>query len=50
MGWATAGGHGRLANKFGQGADNILEAVVTTWLGHVIANQYQYLDLFWAIR
>ncbi|KAM3496901.1 hypothetical protein MY10362_009729 [Beauveria mimosiformis] len=51
VGWATGGGHGFLTGKFGQGADNILEAEIVTPGGDVItANVYQNKDIFWAIR
>ncbi|VZH90601.1 unnamed protein product [Fusarium fujikuroi] len=51
VGWATGGGHGFATGKYGQGADNILEAEIVTPAGNVlIANQCQNQDLFWAIR
>ncbi|OLN86794.1 putative FAD-linked oxidoreductase-like protein 14, partial [Colletotrichum chlorophyti] len=46
VGWATGGGHGTLT-----GADNIIEATMVTADGdHIIVNQCQHSDLFWAIR
>ncbi|KAL7760906.1 hypothetical protein ACKLNR_007441 [Fusarium oxysporum f. sp. zingiberi] len=51
VGWATGGGHGFATGKYGQGADNILEAEIITPTGKVlIANQCQNQDLYWAIR
>ncbi|KAH7493688.1 hypothetical protein FOMA001_g160 [Fusarium oxysporum f. sp. matthiolae] len=51
VGWATGGGHGFATGKYGQGADNILEAEIVTSAGIVlIANQCQNQDLYWAIR
>ncbi|KAK8141721.1 hypothetical protein G3M48_009999 [Beauveria asiatica] len=51
VGWATGGGHGFMTGKFGQGADNILEAEIVTPGGDLItANVYQNKDIFWAIR
>ncbi|KAI1032150.1 hypothetical protein LB505_013750 [Fusarium chuoi] len=51
VGWATGGGHGFATGKYGQGADNILEAEIVTPAGNVlIANQCQNQDLYWAIR
>ncbi|KAK2688362.1 hypothetical protein QWA68_012401 [Fusarium oxysporum] len=51
VGWATGGGHGFATGKYGQGADNILEAEIVTPAGKVlIANQCQNQDLYWAIR
>ncbi|KAH7217798.1 hypothetical protein DER44DRAFT_835117 [Fusarium oxysporum] len=51
VGWATGGGHGFASGKYGQGADNILEAEIVTPAGRVlIANQCQNQDLYWAIR
>lgn len=50
VGWATGGGHGFATGKYGQGADNILEAEIVTPAGKVlIANQCQNQDLYWAI-
>ncbi|KFY78340.1 hypothetical protein V499_02483 [Pseudogymnoascus sp. VKM F-103] len=51
VGWATGGGHGFMTGKYGQGADNILEAVIVTPDGEVLtANAYQNEDIYWAIR
>ncbi|KAG5762513.1 hypothetical protein H9Q72_009392 [Fusarium xylarioides] len=51
VGWATGGGHGFATGKYGQGADNILEAEIVTPAGKVlIVNQCQNQDLYWAIR
>ncbi|KAH7191742.1 uncharacterized protein B0J16DRAFT_393718 [Fusarium flagelliforme] len=51
VGWATGGGHGFATGKYGQGADNILEAEIVTPAGKIlIANQCQNQDLYWAIR
>ncbi|RBR10787.1 uncharacterized protein FIESC28_09318 [Fusarium coffeatum] len=51
VGWATGGGHGFATGKYGQGADNILEAEIVTPAGKVlIANECQNQDLYWAIR
>ncbi|KAM3537105.1 hypothetical protein ARSEF1564_009972 [Beauveria bassiana] len=51
VGWATGGGHGFMTGKFGQGADNIIEAEIVTPHGELItANVYQNQDIFWAIR
>ncbi|KAH6689418.1 FAD binding domain protein, partial [Plectosphaerella plurivora] len=51
MGWATGGGHGYMTSEYGQGADNILEALMVIPSGDVIiANAYLNEDVFWAIR
>ncbi|KAM0554927.1 hypothetical protein ACHAPJ_006663 [Fusarium lateritium] len=51
VGWATGGGHGFATGKYGQGADNILEAEIVTPSGSVlVANECQNQDFFWAIR
>jgi len=40
-----------MTGKYGQGADNILEAVIVTPTGDVLtANECQNEDIFWAIR
>lgn len=40
-----------MTGKFGQGADNIIEAVIVTPDGEVLtANAYQNEDIYWAIR
>ncbi|KAF2664415.1 FAD-binding domain-containing protein [Microthyrium microscopicum] len=50
-GWTMGGGHGAFSNKYGMGADNVLEFTVVTPSGEtVIANTNSHPDLFWALR
>ncbi|QDS78068.1 hypothetical protein FKW77_003538 [Venturia effusa] len=50
-GWALGGGHGPMSNKYGLGADNMLEAEVVTPTGQLlIANANSNPDLYWALR
>ncbi|KAF3000543.1 hypothetical protein E8E14_000864 [Neopestalotiopsis sp. 37M] len=51
LGWSNGGGHGLMTGAYGMGADNILEATIATPDGQVLTvNEYQNMDLFWAIR
>ncbi|KAJ7641178.1 FAD-binding domain-containing protein [Roridomyces roridus] len=50
-GYPQGGGHGMLSNVFGLAADRVLEMEVVTPRGdHLIANECQNTDLFWAMR
>ncbi|TID22399.1 FAD-binding domain-containing protein [Venturia nashicola] len=50
-GWPLGGGHGPMSNKYGLGADNILEAEIITPTGQlIIANSNSNPDLYWALR
>lgn len=50
-GYLTGGGHSVLAQRYGMGADQVLEMEVVTPRGDiVIANECQNQDLFWAMR
>ncbi|KAL1857573.1 hypothetical protein VTK73DRAFT_8036 [Phialemonium thermophilum] len=50
-GYVQGGGHSPLGTWKGMAADNVLEFEVVTADGALItANQYQYPDLFWALR
>eukprot|EP00026_Physarum_polycephalum_P005899 Phypoly_transcript_05938.p1 GENE.Phypoly_transcript_05938~~Phypoly_transcript_05938.p1 ORF type:complete len:363 (+),score=46.79 Phypoly_transcript_05938:750-1838(+) len=50
-GYGTGGGHGPLSPKYGLGVDNVLQYEVVTAQGlHLIVNECQYPDLFWALR
>jgi FAD/FMN-containing dehydrogenase len=50
-GYLTGGGHSVLAQRYGMGADQILEMEVVTPQGNiVIANECRNQDLFWAMR
>jgi hypothetical protein len=51
VGWLTGGGHGKLSQTYGMGADNLLEATIVTPNGLVIVtNPCQNSDIFFAIR
>ncbi|KAE9397912.1 FAD-binding domain-containing protein [Gymnopus androsaceus JB14] len=50
-GYPQGGGHGILSNVYGLAADRVLEYEVITPRGeHIIANDCQYSDLFYALR
>ncbi|KAH9902821.1 FAD-binding domain-containing protein [Cubamyces lactineus] len=50
-GWLLGGGHSALSPTYGLGVDNVLEiSLVTSTGAHIIANEYQHADLFWALR
>ncbi|KAL4064183.1 hypothetical protein V8B97DRAFT_2105927 [Scleroderma yunnanense] len=50
-GWLQGGGHSPLAPTYGLGVDNAIEITVVTSTGeHLTINDYQYSDLFWALR
>ncbi|KAF7356177.1 FAD-binding domain-containing protein [Mycena venus] len=50
-GYTQGGGHSIISNVFGLGADRVLEFEVVTPRGdHVVANQCQNSDLFFALR
>ncbi|KAM6493981.1 FAD-binding domain containing protein [Amanita muscaria] len=50
-GWVQGGGHGYLSPSFGLGVDNAIQFTVVLANGqYVTANEYQYQDLFWALR
>ncbi|KAI0329054.1 FAD-binding domain-containing protein [Cubamyces sp. BRFM 1775] len=50
-GWLLGGGHSALSPAYGLGVDNVLEiSLVTSTGAHIIANEYQHADLFWALR
>ncbi|KAJ7612723.1 FAD-binding domain-containing protein [Roridomyces roridus] len=50
-GYPQGGGHGMLSNVYGLGADRMLEIEVVTPRGdHLIANECQNTDIFWAMR
>ncbi|KAF8340248.1 hypothetical protein F5887DRAFT_1062652 [Amanita rubescens] len=50
-GWIQGGGHSILSPKFGLGVDNAIQFTVVLASGeYVTANEYQYSDLFWALR
>jgi FAD/FMN-containing dehydrogenase len=50
-GWPLGGGHGPMSNRYGLGADNILEMEVVLPSGEIIiTNSASYPDLFWAMR
>jgi hypothetical protein len=51
VGWLTGGGHGKLSQTYGMGADNLLEATIVTPKGLVlVTSPYQNSDIFFAIR
>ncbi|KAG6327489.1 hypothetical protein ID866_11600, partial [Astraeus odoratus] len=51
-GWLQGGGHSAaLSPSYGLGVDNAVEITVVTSTGeHLTVNNYQYPDLFWALR
>ncbi|KAF8621270.1 hypothetical protein AX15_007930 [Amanita polypyramis BW_CC] len=50
-GWIQGGGHSALSSTYGLGVDNALQFTVVLASGkYVTVNEYQYSDLFWAIR
>ncbi|KAL4066264.1 hypothetical protein V8B97DRAFT_1981587 [Scleroderma yunnanense] len=50
-GWLQGGGHSALSPTYGLGVDNAIEITVVTSTGeHLTVNNYQYSDLFWALR
>ncbi|MBE3050260.1 FAD-binding protein [Candidatus Bathyarchaeota archaeon] len=50
-GYLTGGGHSLLSARNGLAADQVLEMEVVTPDGeHVVANEYQNEDIFWAMR
>lgn len=50
-GYITGGGHSVLAQRYGMGADQVLELEVVTPIGEIVtANECQNEDLFWAMR
>ncbi|KAG6330603.1 hypothetical protein ID866_8487 [Astraeus odoratus] len=50
-GWLQGGGHSALSPSYGLGVDNAIEITVVTSAGeHLTVNNYQYSDLFWALR
>lgn len=51
VGWLTGGGHGKLSQTYGMGADILLEATIVTPNGlALVANPCQNADIFFAIR
>ncbi|KAI6038830.1 hypothetical protein EDC04DRAFT_2569206 [Pisolithus marmoratus] len=50
-GWVQGGGHSILSPTYGLGVDNAIEMTVVTSTGvYLTVNNYQYPDLFWALR
>ncbi|KAL2112209.1 hypothetical protein VUR80DRAFT_8269 [Thermomyces stellatus] len=50
-GYLTGGGHSMLSSRNGLAADQVLEAEVVTPDGaHIVANECQNEDVFWAVR
>ncbi|KAG6326121.1 hypothetical protein ID866_12968, partial [Astraeus odoratus] len=50
-GWLQGGGHSALSPSYGLGVDNAIEITVVTSTGeYLTVNDYQYSDLFWALR
>ncbi|KAI6015297.1 hypothetical protein F5J12DRAFT_817299 [Pisolithus orientalis] len=50
-GWFQGGGHSSLSPSYGLGVDNVVQLTVVTSTGaHLTINNYQYPDLFWALR
>ncbi|KAI6144188.1 hypothetical protein BKA82DRAFT_4175263, partial [Pisolithus tinctorius] len=50
-GWLQGGGHSSLSPSYGLGVDNVVQITVVTSTGaHLTVNNYQYPDLFWALR
>ncbi|KAI5994875.1 hypothetical protein EDC04DRAFT_2613108 [Pisolithus marmoratus] len=50
-GWLQGGGHSSLSPTYGLGVDNAVQVTVVTSTGdHLTVNNYQYPDLFWALR
>ncbi|KAI6024238.1 hypothetical protein EDC04DRAFT_2934018 [Pisolithus marmoratus] len=50
-GWLQGGGHSSLSPTYGLGVDNAVQITVVTSTGdHLTVNNYQYPDLFWALR
>ncbi|KIM51123.1 hypothetical protein SCLCIDRAFT_683329 [Scleroderma citrinum Foug A] len=50
-GWLQGGGHSVLSPTYGLGVDNAIEITVVTPTGeYLTVNDYQYSDLFWALR
>ncbi|KAL4062009.1 hypothetical protein J3A83DRAFT_4178849 [Scleroderma citrinum] len=50
-GWLQGGGHSALSPSYGLGVDNAIEITVVTSTGeYLTVNNYQYSDLFWALR
>lgn len=50
-GWIQGGGHSALSPIYGLGVDNALQFTVVLANGqYVTANEYQYQDIFWALR
>ena len=50
-GFLSNGGHGGLSAKYGLGADQVYEIELVTPMGeHIIANECQNQDYFWAMR
>ncbi|THH17462.1 hypothetical protein EW146_g3347 [Bondarzewia mesenterica] len=50
-GWPVGGGHSVLSPYYGLGVDNVLQyTVVLPNASHVIANDFQNIDIFWALR
>ncbi|KAI6144934.1 hypothetical protein BKA82DRAFT_4168424 [Pisolithus tinctorius] len=50
-GWFQGGGHSSLSPSYGLGVDNVVQLTVVTSTGaHLTVNNYQYSDLFWALR
>ncbi|KAJ6445442.1 FAD-binding, type 2 [Purpureocillium lavendulum] len=51
VGYVTGGGHSPLGPRYGMAADNVLEMLVVTPAGKVVAvNEDRHPDLFWAMR
>ncbi|THH14000.1 hypothetical protein EW146_g6283 [Bondarzewia mesenterica] len=50
-GWPVGGGHSVLSPYYGLGVDNVLQyTVVLPNASYVTANDYQNIDIFWALR
>jgi hypothetical protein len=50
-GFTLGGGFGSFSRRFGTGASNLIEAEVVLASGDiVVANEFQYSDLFWALK
>ncbi|KAJ8086653.1 hypothetical protein AAF712_001966 [Marasmius tenuissimus] len=50
-GWPLGGGHGILSPYYGLGVDNVMQfTIVLPNASHVTVNDYNYPDIFWALR